>query len=867
MKSLADEYSCRDDELSSDCDSWLHSPAFPAVCLDETGLILDVNGLFLRTFDVAAATVVGCRLDGLTPAEMHAPLAASFVALKANPHQARQMDICLRLPGCRPRWFRAAFYVFRPIGAPSDRTRVAAQLCEIDDLTTRAQGLADLAQSWNEAMGAAKIGIWDADLVARVNTFSDMWYQIRGLRRGDPVPTKHDEILEFIHPSDRQHVMEQFALQHLPDFKECRYEYRYKHSDGRWIWIECRGSCAQRIDGKIARIIGSDIDITERKLAEERLSLAKSRLQLAMEALRIGVFDADFRTGYTTWDAPTRALYGVTSDQKIKFGGLWESMLHPDDRDRVLKAIDDHIAKLTPYDNQFRIIRPDGRIRHIRTRTLPFIDVDGSKRMIGVNWDETDDILLRLDLERAKTLAEARNRELEIAKAEIERIAMLDPLTELPNRRFLDQRMAGLAASGLDGEHGLAVLHIDLDRFKQINDTFGHSVGDAVLQHVGRLLQAEAGDDDQIFRIGGDEFVMVRLFDGDYSSLEAMATRLVEVLRQPVSVRGYDCRFGASIGIAVGSGKDIDPPQLLLNADIGLYCAKSGGKNRWEYFRRESHDRMILTKHVSDDILRGIERDEFRPHYQLQFRAGSLDITGVEALARWYHPERGILTPDKFVAIADELGILSEIDGAILEKVIADSHWLELAGIHIPKYSVNVSAGRLRDPQLAAVLAALPAWRCPLSFELLESVFLDELEDQVAVNIAHIRKAGIGIEIDDFGSGHASITSLLHLRPDVIKIDRQLISTIPTSAERRSLIGAIIEMGHSLGVTVVGEGVETRDHAYWLHRLKCDLLQGFGLALPMPASELVDFIGAQSWRQDCPAPLTAEPPQAGQFPG
>ncbi|WP_370677041.1 EAL domain-containing protein [Pleomorphomonas sp. PLEO] len=848
MKFIADERSSLDG-LSSDFDGWLHDPAFPAVCLDEAGLILDVNGLFLKTFDVVAATVVGCRLDSLAPVETHAPLAACFAALKANPQKTRQMDLCLRLLGGRPRWFRAAFYVPRRIGTPSDRLHLVAQLCEIDDLTTRAQGLADLAQGWSEAMGAAKIGIWDADLVSRVNTFSDMWYQIRGLRPGDPTPTKHDDILKLIHPSDRAHVMEQYALQQLADFRECRYEYRWKHSDGRWIWIECRGSCAQRVDGKVVRIIGSDIDITERKLAEERLSLATSRLQLAMEASRIGVFDADFSTGYTNWDAPTRAIYGVTNDQRIKFGDLWESMLHPEDRDRVLKAIDDHIARLTPYGNQFRIIRPDGSVRHIRTRTLPFIDVDGSKRMIGVNWDETDDILLRLDLERAKTLAEARNRELEIAKAEIERIAMLDPLTELPNRRFLDQRMSVLAAQGFDCEHGLAILHIDLDRFKQINDTFGHSVGDAVLQHVGRLLQDEAGGDGQIFRIGGDEFVMVRLFDGDFPSLEAMATRLVEVLRRPVTVHGYDCRFGASIGVAVGVGKDIDPQQLLLNADIGLYCAKSEGKNRWAYFRRESHDRMILTKQISDDILRGLERDEFKPYYQLQFRAGSLEITGIEALARWQHPERGILTPDNFIVIADELGILSEIDGIILEKAIADCQRLELSGIHIPKCSVNVSAGRLRDPHLAELLSTLPAQRCSLSFELLESIFLDELEEQVAINIAHIREAGIGIEIDDFGSGHASITSLLHLRPDVIKIDRQLISTIPTSAERRSLIGAIIEMGHSLGVTVVGEGVETKDHAYWLHMLKCDLLQGFGLALPMPADQLAGFIQSESWRQ------------------
>lgn len=821
--------------------------AFAAALLDESGNILEYNTLFREAVNVPVDQMAPIPIRDIAPSDCHIPIAATFAALNANPDIAnRRLDLSLQKPGGVLRQYRAAFSVLSRSPAPSHHMLLMMQLCDIDDIKAREQSLTDLVRIWNEAMTAAKIGIWDADVTLDSTTFSNMWRQLRGLKPEDPAPANHEEILKLVHPSDRALVIEQYQLQRQTGFRECQYEYRYKHRDGHWMWIECRGSRVQGVDGKATRIIGTDIDITARKLAEGRLALLSSRLQLAMEVTQIGVFEADFETGYTSWDTATRAIYGIDGDSKIKFGELWESMLHPEDRDRVLATIDEHIANLTAYDNQFRIIRPDGCIRYIHTRTLPFVDAEGHKWMIGANWDETDDILLRLDLERAKTLAEARNVELEKAKAEIERIALLDPLTGLPNRRSLDQWLDEFSRGGKTSQRGLAVLHIDLDRFKQINDTFGHYVGDNVLKHVAQLLLAEAGDKDRVFRNGGDEFVLIRLFDGDRAALEALASRLVDALRHPVIIEGHDCRFGASIGVAVAAGGDIDPQQMLLDADIGLYSAKSEGRNRWEYFSRESRERLNLTKTVSDDILRGLERDEFIPFYQLQFRADTLEIAGMETLARWNHPERGILTPDKFMDIAVEFDLIAEIDNLILCKALADYERLKSEGFDIPKYSVNVSASRLRDPRLSDMLAALPQKRGHLTFELLESIFLDDVDDLVAANIASIRKAGIAIEIDDFGSGHASITSLVRLRPEALKIDRHLVKPLPESNEQRLMVRAIIDMGHSLGVTVIGEGVETKDHAHWLRSLNCDLLQGFALARPMPADSVIGFV--RRWR-------------------
>ena len=815
-----------------------------AALLDEAGQIVAANAAFEATF---GPPVSPCGFVDLVTVDQRPPLLAALAALRANPAASRHIDLLFARPEADASWFRAALSARAPDRPGS--AGFAVQLVDIDDLKRQLIEREKHFEASQLAFTGAHIGVWDIDVLKGITTYSDVYHQMRGWAPDYQPPPGLEFLLTSIHPHDRDKVRQVYQSAMAGKLLKVQLEFRLLHSGGHWIWVDCRGSCICDADGRPVRIIGTDLDITERKQAEEELAQLSRRLKLAMEVSRIGVFEADFETGYATWDEAMLRFYGVEGGPRIKIGEVWENFLHPDDRQRVVTSLNQHIAELKPYNDQYRIVLPNGTVRYMHSRTRPFVDPDGRRLMIGAEWDETAEIMLRQDLERAKTLAEARARELEIAKAEIERIALLDPLTDLPNRRFLDQWLARFSAEPVDDRHGLAILHIDLDRFKQINDTFGHSVGDAVLKHVAVLLQRTIDDGDKVFRIGGDEFVVIRRYNDDRAALEALAERIVDTLRKPANINGYDCRFGASIGIALALGHEVDASQLLLNADIGLYYAKNRGRNRWEYFSRESRERLILTKQTSDDILRGIEHDEFLPYYQLQFEADTLNIAGIEALVRWNHPEHGILTPDKFIATAAELDILADIDGLVLNKAVADCQLFEQAGIDVRQCSVNVSSRRLRDPHLADVLQTLPRCRTPLAFELLESIFLDDYDEQVATNLELIRKAGIRIEIDDFGSGHASITSLLRLRPDTLKIDRQLTKTLPTSYERRSLVRAIIDMGHSLGVSVVGEGVETSEHAFWLNALNCDRLQGFALAVPMPPAELIGFVRRQAWRK------------------
>ncbi len=347
---------------------------------------------------------------------------------------------------------------------------------------------------------------------------------------------------------------------------------------------------------------------------------------------------------------------------------------------------------------------------------------------------------------------------------------------------------------------------------------------------------------------GGDEFVVLTRGDGSQRKLALFADRIIRELCKPVAFEGHMIRFGASIGIAVGGGADADAKQVLLNADIALYRAKNRGRNRHEFFSQDTQNQIIRHKQIADEILQALEQDQFVPYYQLQFNARTLDVAGVETLVRWRHPERGILTPDNFLAIADDLDVVSTIDAMVLEKALKALQIWESRGLLVPKVSVNVSTRRLNDPALMTKLKRLKIRPGTVSFELLETIFLDNCDSGVISNLERLRKLGIGIEIDDFGTGHASIVSLMRISPNTLKIDRQIINSVHRSAEQRKLVGAIVEMGRALNIQVAAEGVETTDHIRVLRETGCDILQGYGLARPMPFAEIEGFLRAESWR-------------------
>jgi diguanylate cyclase (GGDEF)-like protein len=589
-------------------------------------------------------------------------------------------------------------------------------------------------------------------------------------------------------------------------------------------------------------------NLTELGEREAELQRLSRRLSLALETSRIGVWEYDIESGDLVWDDRMNEIYGLPADRAPRRYNHWRERLHADDFERAREDFRIAVEVTGQYNSDYRIVTPQNEVRSIRAIGRVYEDPGQNAKIVGVNWDVTVDVALNERLKNANRLSEARNAELEATKARIEHNALHDALTGLPNRRYLDEVLRRGAEEQTQRGGQLALLHIDLDRFKQINDTLGHAAGDAMLIHASKVLLSKLRTGDFVARIGGDEFVVVCSGDSGDDVLAGLAGRVIETMREPVSYDGHECRFGVSVGIALERGTRIDPQRLLINADIALYRAKARGRNRFEFFTEALQADVVKTKRVADEILNGLEQNEFLPFYQPQFDAHTLDVVGAEALARWAHPNGAILAPVEFMAVAEDLNVVSTIDRTILEQALRDRATWSAAGIEIPRLSVNVSARRLQDEGLVGTLRQLAIEPGTVSFELVESIFLDESDDLVMFNIDQIKDLGIDVEIDDFGTGYASIVSLTKLKPKRLKIDRQLVEPIVGSQAQRQLVASIVDIGQSLGIQVVGEGVETLEHASILRDLGCDILQGYAFSRPLSSTDFTAFVRSGSWR-------------------
>ncbi|WP_039751910.1 putative bifunctional diguanylate cyclase/phosphodiesterase [Rhizobium phaseoli] len=537
------------------------------------------------------------------------------------------------------------------------------------------------------------------------------------------------------------------------------------------------------------------------------------QLGLALEASGIGIWQHNIPKNQTRWDEQLKLIYGVP---KAPLDVIWLDSIHPDDLVPTNEIFLRAIETKSDYASEFRIIRPDGAIRYLRSRARYFVDAAGDPCFVGAEWDVTEDVLL--------------NKELERSRAEARFAADHDHLTGLLNRRSFDFALSELARQE---SVKVALLHIDVDHFKEINDRFGHAVGDLVLSHVSNILLEAISADDFAARLGGDEFAIV-ITEDECDRTIAVLDHIQRRLESPLPVADQTLIVRCSIGVA--SAMSADFARLLSQSDLALYHAKRNGRNRAEIFSDEMASTLANERQLAQDLRSGLALGQIRPFYQVQVDARSFRVNGVEALARWHHPTRGILAPAHFLTIASSNGLVAELDDVVLKAVLSDMKSSALLeGIRV---SVNLSADRLDDPELAAKLDGyyIPSGR--LSFELIETIFLDSLSDQVRQNIEAIKSFGIDIEIDDLGSGHASLLGLLELRPDRVKIDRQLVTPILQSVPSRRLVGSLVDIARALDMEVIAEGVETLEHANVLAALGVHTLQGYAFGRPQSFADL-----------------------------
>ncbi|WP_298843566.1 EAL domain-containing protein [uncultured Roseobacter sp.] len=457
----------------------------------------------------------------------------------------------------------------------------------------------------------------------------------------------------------------------------------------------------------------------------------------------------------------------------------------------------------------------------------------------------------RLNTEREmRTLAEDSFAALRKVQEESAWAARHDALTGLGNRILLDE----VSLSGDVSENcNLLVLAIDLDRFKDVNDTHGHEAGDRVLAVTADRLRAHLKHGrDFAFRIGGDEFIVLADFDGDLGDAQVFCDNLVDRLCEPVEFGTTELRAGASIGFAIAD-QDEQNIETRKRADMALYEAKTHGRNcavAYASTMGAIHEERL---EMLGDFKLAFEREEFCIHLQPQVSARSRALLGCEILARWDHPKRGRLSPDVFLPLAKELGLTAELDSRILKLALATWADIQDAGMDLPSISVNVSAERLSDPSLISDINQAGPLPGELAIEILETAFMDNFSEELRDRLWSLKNHAVRIEIDDFGTGHASIAGMLELKPDRVKIDRVFVPGIDKNRERANFLKGMIEMVHSVAAEVTVEGVETESEAAVLVSAGADILQGYHFGRPMLPQDFISWARSREIRNAKPA--------------
>ncbi len=542
----------------------------------------------------------------------------------------------------------------------------------------------------------------------------------------------------------------------------------------------------------------------------------QQRLRMALELDELMVREYDLRTGeiYCSGTSPELEKWCLFKNDPLE-------IVHPDDHERIAEMVrnrKDGEAQVF----EFRLNRADGVETWVRSVGKKFLGADGKpERLVNLFKDITD-----------------RRRQTEA----VENLAFKDSLTGLPNRAYFNRKFQeAVDASEIMGEL-FGLIMIDVDHFKDINDTLGHDAGDALLKRLAEMLHAAFRSGDTVARLGGDEFAVI--LRGLHSEADMMrpVNALQDLLRRPIEHGGRSFSVSASIGAALHGDPDADPSHMIKNADIALYRAKDEGRNRSVVFDPSMRSALERRIELLRDVRAAITAQEFVLYYQPVVDLASNSVTGFEALMRWDHPEQGVLTPDRFMAAFEDQDLSLKLGDLAFETALKQMRdWLD-AGVEFGRVAVNISAAQFRSGRLAQeVQERLARWKVPcdrLTIEVTENVYMGWGSDMVSDTVRQLHQAGVMIALDDFGTGYASLANLRQFPIDRLKIDKSFVQ----NAEDAAIVKAVVTLGSSMGMKVIAEGVEDQAQLNALADYGCDQIQGYHFSRPMPAAMVPGYL-------------------------
>ncbi|MBC5829656.1 MAG: EAL domain-containing protein [Candidatus Eremiobacteraeota bacterium] len=604
-------------------------------------------------------------------------------------------------------------------------------------------------------------------------------------------------------------------LAHLPDDNHAVSRgWRHKTADGRLIDVDI-ASRSTTFQSQPARIVVAT-DVTERVVTEERLRLSETTLAQAQQIARLGSFYHDVRTKERRWSDVMYAVFGMQAGDPMPPEGIWK-FDHPDDRELVRLEIEAARSERRPYDIDHRIVRADGIVRHVHEQGRWTYDEAG---------DEVLNIGTIIDITERKE-----------AEAALAHLAYHDSLTGLPNRTKLIESLEEALATRIEDDALFALLFIDLDRFKIINDTLGHSYGDDVLVEIGKRLRARLSDTAIVARQGGDEFIVFESGLADKVEASHVAEQILETFKKPFTVSGHDHFISASIGVSLAPLDGEIVETLLQNADTAMYAAKKRGGNNFHFYTSNLQHAAAKRFKLESDLHRAIDRSEFSLYYQPVLSVKTGNIVAAEALLRWNDPHTGMVMPADFIEFAEETGLVLPLGDWIFKEAFVQAKLWSASG-HRIKLWINVSAPQLHHPLFVASirdrLTHTGLQASNIGLELTESSFINGRTETIAT-MRELKGMGLSLALDDFGVAYSSLDYVRRLPIDTIKIDRSFLHGIDTDRFNQSIVRGIVGIAHDLNLNVTAEGVETTAQFDFLADLGCDDWQGFYYAEAVPA--------------------------------
>jgi len=680
-----------------------------------------------------------------------------------------------------------------------------------------------LKERFELALCENKTSILDWDMVNNTLYISPSWKKMLGYRDNE-LPNSVYTWKRLAHSKDIVHVLKslkQHIKKHLTVFEN---NHRLRHKNGHWVWVLGRARIFYDEQGKAVRMIGTHTDITH----EKELQLKYSHYAQILEQINDSVISFDLKGSITSWNKGSEILFGYRADEMI--GKDFFLLLHENGHKQYEKMMAE-LEEKGEVKTEIQLRKKNNGLLYVKFSLSSLKDED--HKIIGfVSY--AHDIT-----EQKKTeaiLLEQKN----ILRYQ----AHHDALTRLPNRvLFFDRLEQSIRKTERLGK-SFALFFIDLDKFKHINDSLGHGIGDRVLRVSAKRIGEMIRKEDTLARLSGDEFtvIMEDLQHSEDASL--LAEKILFILQKPMYIDEYTLYITGSIGISLYPEDATDTESLLKYADTAMYKAKENGRNTFQFYASEMTQYALERMAMKTSLKEAIEKEQFVLHYQPQIDTRTEKMTGVEALVRWQHPSRGLLYPDKFIALAEETGLIVEIDRWVMKSAMKQmSAWYQ-EGLIPDVLALNLSIKHLEGhnflKEIEECLSVFDFKAKWLELEIPEGQVMKNHKDSIS-KLQKLNEMGIGISIDDFGTGYSSLSLLKRLPINRLKIDRSFIKEIPGDEEDMAIVKAIVVLAKSLKLDIIAEGVETEEQKAFLVANGCNKIQGYYYSKPIPPEQMRSF--------------------------